>query len=407
MTTPIHEALQSQRPAPHGSSRRYGLFRCRIAGDQPGNLWRKPGGAHPGGYRLAGPPGGRWVLSGKLCRGLEAAASELPHWKNQPSLAAGERLRGECYHPHPLFQKRWWYLSPALPMHPLSSHPRRTFTVRPQPQQLALQAARAREKTEAFKQQYAHRSGIEGTISLGVRTFDLRRLATWVWRKPISNIFWSLVRSISRAWRGGSRVSPCSTTFHCLCSPCFNRFRLSQWVRQQDQSVVDNSIMTWRGKIQGPKIAPPGPNPVIEQRLTDSHRGDYCPGRNLPKAAPNLASAPENGVKEKKPLRNPAVLRRKSEQDCRFCQEDRGKGGPKKTVRIAGYFCLNKSCEYYGVRDEQTHALVEYGSHGVYEKIRDLKRQACKKKVTERRKSILYRLKCHLMMVGNILWLFR
>ena len=56
-----------------------------------------------------------------------------------------------------------------------SKPPRRTFTVRPKPQQLALQAARKREKTEAFKKQYARRSGIEGTISLGVRSFNLRR----------------------------------------------------------------------------------------------------------------------------------------------------------------------------------------------------------------------------------------
>jgi transposase len=42
-------------------------------------------------------------------------------------------------------------------------------------QQLALEATRAPEKTEAFKKPYAHRAGIEGTISLGVRTFDLRR----------------------------------------------------------------------------------------------------------------------------------------------------------------------------------------------------------------------------------------
>ena len=56
-----------------------------------------------------------------------------------------------------------------------SQPPRRSFTVRPQPQQLALLAAREREKTEAFKKQYAHRTGIDGTISLGVRSFDLRR----------------------------------------------------------------------------------------------------------------------------------------------------------------------------------------------------------------------------------------
>jgi len=53
--------------------------------------------------------------------------------------------------------------------------PWRSVTVRPHSLQLALQVAREREKTEAFKKQYAQRAGIEGTISLGVRSFDLRR----------------------------------------------------------------------------------------------------------------------------------------------------------------------------------------------------------------------------------------
>jgi transposase len=53
--------------------------------------------------------------------------------------------------------------------------PRRTLTVLPEAQQLALQAARDRETTQAFKDQYAQRAGIEGTISQGVRAFDLRQ----------------------------------------------------------------------------------------------------------------------------------------------------------------------------------------------------------------------------------------
>lgn len=39
----------------------------------------------------------------------------------------------------------------------------------------ALQAARQRQRTEAFKERYAERAGIEGTISQGVRVSDLRR----------------------------------------------------------------------------------------------------------------------------------------------------------------------------------------------------------------------------------------
>jgi transposase len=52
---------------------------------------------------------------------------------------------------------------------------RRSLTVRPHDQYLALQAARAREKSEEFKAEYARRAGIEGTISEGVRASGLRR----------------------------------------------------------------------------------------------------------------------------------------------------------------------------------------------------------------------------------------
>jgi transposase len=51
----------------------------------------------------------------------------------------------------------------------------RTLTVRPQAEWHALQAARKRQTTQAFKQQYALRAGIEGTLSQGTRAFGLRR----------------------------------------------------------------------------------------------------------------------------------------------------------------------------------------------------------------------------------------
>jgi transposase len=50
----------------------------------------------------------------------------------------------------------------------------RQITVRPQEQHQAIQAARLRQTTKEFKNAYAKRSGIEGTISQGVRAFDLR-----------------------------------------------------------------------------------------------------------------------------------------------------------------------------------------------------------------------------------------
>ena len=51
----------------------------------------------------------------------------------------------------------------------------RQLTVRPQAQHEAIQDARQRQETDAFKAQYALRSGAESMISQGVRRFDLRR----------------------------------------------------------------------------------------------------------------------------------------------------------------------------------------------------------------------------------------
>lgn len=124
----------------------------------------------------------------------------------------------------------------------------------------------------------------------------------------------------------------------------------------------------------------------------------------------------------KKP-RKPPVLKPKSERDCSVCQEAKGKtkpakpaiplawclrkgrGGRKKQIRTAGYFCPNRDCEYFGVADERVHALVGYGTHGQKEIIQDLKCQACGKKFTARRNTLLYRLKSHSDLVEKVLWL--
>ncbi len=51
----------------------------------------------------------------------------------------------------------------------------RGLTLQPQPEHEAIQAARARQRTPAFRSTYDHRAGIEGTISQGVRSLGLRR----------------------------------------------------------------------------------------------------------------------------------------------------------------------------------------------------------------------------------------
>lgn len=127
--------------------------------------------------------------------------------------------------------------------------------------------------------------------------------------------------------------------------------------------------------------------------------------------------------KKEKRTRKPPVLRPKSERDCRFCREEKGKrtapqpetplawgmrkgrGGRKKKIQTEGYFCPNKSCEYYRITEEGIHARVGYGTHGTHEVIRDFKCQACGKKFTARRNTILYRLKSHSGLIEKILWL--
>ncbi len=51
----------------------------------------------------------------------------------------------------------------------------RTLSFKPKGEFEALQWARQREHTQEFKERYAKRAGIEGTISQGSRSFDLRR----------------------------------------------------------------------------------------------------------------------------------------------------------------------------------------------------------------------------------------
>jgi transposase-like protein len=127
--------------------------------------------------------------------------------------------------------------------------------------------------------------------------------------------------------------------------------------------------------------------------------------------------------KKEKRTRKPAILRPKSEKDCRFCREGKekrtvakrempeswqmrkGRGGRKKKIRSEGFFCPNKRCEYYGITEEANHALVGYGRHGKQEAIQDFKCQACGKKFTARRNTILYRLKSHSGLIEKIMWL--
>lgn len=77
--------------------------------------------------------------------------------------------------------------------------------------------------------------------------------------------------------------------------------------------------------------------------------------------------------------------------------------GRKKRVVTAGYSCPNPDCLYYGITDDQIHALVGCGGHGRQEYIRDLKGQACQTKFSVRYGTVRYRLKTPARRVGEVL----
>jgi transposase-like protein len=105
-------------------------------------------------------------------------------------------------------------------------------------------------------------------------------------------------------------------------------------------------------------------------------------------------------------------LKPKTGDDCALCKgqpasknEDRAGGTPrpwcevrsrrgsKKHSDTEGYACDNAACGYYGITDARVHALIAYGGHGKHEWIQDLYCQACERKFTVRRHTVLYRLK--------------
>jgi transposase len=63
----------------------------------------------------------------------------------------------------------------ARPRCTRSKHGPRSLTLHPRPQHEALEAARERQKTEEFKEQYKMRAGVEGTISQAVFALGMRR----------------------------------------------------------------------------------------------------------------------------------------------------------------------------------------------------------------------------------------
>jgi transposase len=102
---------------------------------------------------------------------------------------------------------------------PLKEHctkaPRRAISVRVKDHHLALQEVRARQKGAEFWEKYRSRSGIEGTISQGVRAFGLRRSRYRGLQKThlqhlVTAVVINLVRTL--AWLDGKPLAKTRTS---------------------------------------------------------------------------------------------------------------------------------------------------------------------------------------------------
>lgn len=91
----------------------------------------------------------------------------------------------------------------------------RSIMIRAQPTYEVLQHARQRQQTPAFKDLYAKRAGIEGTLSQGVRAFGLRR---------------------------SRYVGEAKTRFQmCMTAVAINVVRIGAWIEEQPRGQTRRS----------------------------------------------------------------------------------------------------------------------------------------------------------------------
>ena len=72
-------------------------------------------------------------------------------------------------------------------------------------------------------------------------------------------------------------------------------------------------------------------------------------------------------------------------------------------MKTVGFACPNPMCLYFGITDDQIHALVGDGKHGHAERIQTFRCRACRTTFSARRDTPLYRLKTPSHQVAIVL----
>lgn len=179
---------------------------------------------------MIGPVGGGGSWQAKTDIGVAVTCFKID-WDTQTVTCPQERqshswhVRQEKYG-HEYIQARF---APAdcraCPQRSDCTHSKRGVRVvsfKPQAEYEALQVARERQQTEAFKEKYKKRAGVEGTISQGTRTFGLRRSRYWGLAKThLQHIATAAAMNLTRtvSWleeKGGASISPYRSPFAAL-----------------------------------------------------------------------------------------------------------------------------------------------------------------------------------------------
>lgn len=83
----------------------------------------------------------------------------------------------------------------------------------------------------------------------------------------------------------------------------------------------------------------------------------------------------------------------RQQESPRPWSEMTSKRGRKKQIVKEGHACQNQECAYRGIRNQNLHGLVEYGSHSKCERLPDFYCWACRRKVTSLWETPMCRLK--------------
>src|SRR5919198_701872 len=132
---------------------------------------------------VVGPPSGSYSWQHQIAHGYdlqafgldwEAQQARCPQGHTSVKWTPGHDVSGD-----PVFRIRFDKATcracPTRHVCTTAKDAPRQLTVRPQAHHEAMQAARQRQETPKFKEQYALRSGVESSLSQGIRRFDLRQ----------------------------------------------------------------------------------------------------------------------------------------------------------------------------------------------------------------------------------------